>query len=235
MWKNRAFDCEVFRCDKVYYSNSILTPFQHSWYHLKTIYQRQRHSWVTTSHTTSRDIFNIVWHGIYTPKDQWEHDSRDASAFLCVTRRWCLHKISIRHLSPRTGHFLSPWPKPRQEALSLTSLSIYQSIYQECYMMYKRGPPWGLDLWVHGTKLPSGDQPMINIWKLHYLVWAAVAQSVERLTTGWMTESEFESRLFQEFSLIHIDKIDSGAHGFSYGMDSGSKVAREWSWPTTSI
>jgi hypothetical protein len=46
---------------------------------------------------------------------------------------------------------------------------------------------------------------------------AGIAQSVQRLATGWATEgSEFEYRWGQEFSLLHVVQTDSGAHPASY-------------------
>jgi hypothetical protein len=52
--------------------------------------------------------------------------------------------------------------------------------------------------------------------------WAGVAQSVQRLATGWTTEgSEFESQYGQEFSLLHVVQTGSGAHPASYSMGTG--------------
>jgi hypothetical protein len=40
---------------------------------------------------------------------------------------------------------------------------------------------------------------------------AGIAQSVQRLTTGWATEeSEFQHRYGQEFSLLHVVHAGSG-------------------------
>jgi hypothetical protein len=41
-------------------------------------------------------------------------------------------------------------------------------------------------------------------------------------TYGWTTEgSEFDSRLSQEFSLLHVVRTGSGAHPASYPMGTG--------------
>jgi hypothetical protein len=48
---------------------------------------------------------------------------------------------------------------------------------------------------------------------------AEIAQSVERLATGWTTEgSEFESRYDQEFSFLHVVQTGSGVNPISYPM-----------------
>jgi hypothetical protein len=53
-------------------------------------------------------------------------------------------------------------------------------------------------------------------------------------STGWTTEkSEFESRLGQEFSLLHVVQTGSGVHPTSYSMGSGGffpggKAAGAW-------
>jgi hypothetical protein len=60
------------------------------------------------------------------------------------------------------------------------------------------------------------------------------------MATGWTTEgSEFESRYGQEFSLLHVVQIGSGAHSASYPMDTedlfpGGKAAGARSWPLSS-
>jgi hypothetical protein len=51
--------------------------------------------------------------------------------------------------------------------------------------------------------------------------------------------SEFESRWWQEFSLIHVVRAGSGTHPASYPMGTGGsfpvgKAAGSWSWPLTS-
>jgi hypothetical protein len=49
-----------------------------------------------------------------------------------------------------------------------------------------------------------------------------IAQSVQRLATDWTTaESEFESRYWQEFSLLHVAQTGSGVHPTSYPMGTG--------------
>jgi hypothetical protein len=54
---------------------------------------------------------------------------------------------------------------------------------------------------------------------------AGVAQSVQQLATGWMTEgSEFESRYGQEFSLLQIVQTGSGVHSASYSMGTRSSI-----------
>jgi hypothetical protein len=51
---------------------------------------------------------------------------------------------------------------------------------------------------------------------------ARIAQSVWRLAMGWTTKwSEFESWWEQEFSLLPVIQVGSGAHPASYQMDSG--------------
>jgi hypothetical protein len=59
---------------------------------------------------------------------------------------------------------------------------------------------------------------------------AVVAQSVERLATGWTTEgSEFECREGQEFSLCHIVQTSSGAHPDSSPVGTGAlSLAVKW-------
>jgi hypothetical protein len=70
---------------------------------------------------------------------------------------------------------------------------------------------------------------------------AGIAQSVERLATGWTAEgSEFESLEGQEFSVLHVVQTCSAVHPASYPMDTGGyfpggKAAAVWSWPLTSI
>jgi hypothetical protein len=54
------------------------------------------------------------------------------------------------------------------------------------------------------------------------LLYTGIAQSAQRLATDWTTEgSEFESRLGQEFSLLHVFQTGSVAHPASYPMDTG--------------
>jgi hypothetical protein len=54
---------------------------------------------------------------------------------------------------------------------------------------------------------------------------AGIAQSVQRLATGWTAEgSEFESRWGQEFSLLHIVQTGSAAHPTSYAVGTGGSV-----------
>jgi hypothetical protein len=49
-----------------------------------------------------------------------------------------------------------------------------------------------------------------------------IAQSVQRLATGWTTEgSDFESRYGQEFSLLSVVQTGSGARPASYAMGTG--------------
>jgi hypothetical protein len=49
-----------------------------------------------------------------------------------------------------------------------------------------------------------------------------IAQSVERLATGWTTKgSEFETRWGQEFPLLSTDQTGSEAHPASYPMGTG--------------
>jgi hypothetical protein len=51
---------------------------------------------------------------------------------------------------------------------------------------------------------------------------AGIAQSVQRLTTGWTTEgSEFESRYGKEFSLLHVVQTGSEAHLASFPTGTG--------------
>jgi hypothetical protein len=58
------------------------------------------------------------------------------------------------------------------------------------------------------------------------IIGAGIAQSVQRLATGWTTEgSEFESRWGQEFSLLHVVQTGSGVHPTSYPMGTGGKAA----------
>jgi hypothetical protein len=55
-----------------------------------------------------------------------------------------------------------------------------------------------------------------------FIIRAWIAQSVQRMATGWMAEgSEFESRKGQEFSLFHIVQTGSGVHPTSYPMGTG--------------
>jgi hypothetical protein len=57
---------------------------------------------------------------------------------------------------------------------------------------------------------------------LHPQMGAGIAQSVERLATGWTTEgSEFESRWGQEFLLLHVVETASEDHPASYPMGTG--------------
>jgi hypothetical protein len=50
-----------------------------------------------------------------------------------------------------------------------------------------------------------------------YTLGAGVAQSVQRLATGWTAEgSEFESRWGQDFSPLHV-QTGSGAHPMGSG------------------
>jgi hypothetical protein len=52
---------------------------------------------------------------------------------------------------------------------------------------------------------------------------SGIAQSVQRLATGWTTEgSEFESRYGQELSLLHVVQTGSGVHPTSYPMGMGA-------------
>jgi hypothetical protein len=56
---------------------------------------------------------------------------------------------------------------------------------------------------------------------------AWIAQSAQRLATGWMTErSEFKSRKGQEFSLFHIMQTGSGVHPTSYTVANGGLFPR---------
>jgi hypothetical protein len=58
--------------------------------------------------------------------------------------------------------------------------------------------------------------------RIRDLLRAGIAQSVQRLATGWTTKgSEFESRWGQEFSLLHVVQTGSGVHPASYTMDTG--------------
>jgi hypothetical protein len=57
---------------------------------------------------------------------------------------------------------------------------------------------------------------------LRFLPGAGIAQAVQRLATSWTTEvSEFEPRLGQEFSLLHVVQTGSGTHPASYPMGTG--------------
>jgi hypothetical protein len=61
---------------------------------------------------------------------------------------------------------------------------------------------------------------------------AGIAQSVQRLATGWTTDgSEFEILLSRVFCFLHVIQIGSGAYPASYPMGMGrsfpgGKVAR---------
>jgi hypothetical protein len=51
---------------------------------------------------------------------------------------------------------------------------------------------------------------------------AGIAQSVQRLATGWTTEgSEFESWYGQQFSLLHVIQTGSRFRQTSYPMGTG--------------
>jgi hypothetical protein len=58
-----------------------------------------------------------------------------------------------------------------------------------------------------------------------YLYRAGIAQSVERLATGWTTKgSNFKSRWEQELSLIHIVQSVPGTHPASYPTGTGGYI-----------
>jgi hypothetical protein len=77
-----------------------------------------------------------------------------------------------------------------------------------------------------------------NVYIL-YIWGAGIAQSVWRLATGCSAEeSEFKCLYGQEYSLLHVVQIGSGAHPASYPMGTGNsfpggKAAGAWSWPLT--
>jgi hypothetical protein len=51
---------------------------------------------------------------------------------------------------------------------------------------------------------------------------AGIAQSVQRLSTGWPAEgSEFEYRQGEDFSFLHVVQSGSGTHPTSYPMGIG--------------
>jgi hypothetical protein len=53
-----------------------------------------------------------------------------------------------------------------------------------------------------------------------------VAQSTQQLATGWTTEeTKFQSRLSQEFSILHVVQTGSEVHPTSYSMGTGGKAA----------
>jgi hypothetical protein len=55
-----------------------------------------------------------------------------------------------------------------------------------------------------------------------FISGAGIAQSVQRLATGWTIEgSEFKSQQDQEFSLLHVVQIGCGVHPTSYPMGTG--------------
>jgi hypothetical protein len=59
-----------------------------------------------------------------------------------------------------------------------------------------------------------------------YVSGAGIAQSVQRLATGWTTKrSEFEFLYGQEFSFLHVVQTGSGVHPISYPMGTGGKAA----------
>jgi hypothetical protein len=71
-----------------------------------------------------------------------------------------------------------------------------------------------------GLRWNNVKMPFKEIWRE---VGAAVAQSVQRLPTGWTTDvSEFESQKCREFSLLHSIQTGSGVHPTSYPMSTGS-------------
>jgi hypothetical protein len=79
-----------------------------------------------------------------------------------------------------------------------------------------------LILIVASTQLSSVDSVSVLPTHLHRIVWVAVAQSVQWLTTGWMTEGlKFEVRWGQAFSFLHIAQTGSGVHSTSYPMGKG--------------
>jgi hypothetical protein len=90
---------------------------------------------------------------------------------------------------------------------------------------------------------PMGFETSIPVFERAKIFWnllgAGIAQSVQRLATGWPTEgSEFESRWCQEFSLRYVVQTGSGVHPTYYPMDTGgsfpgSKAVGAWSWPLT--
>jgi hypothetical protein len=63
------------------------------------------------------------------------------------------------------------------------------------------------------------------------LLRAGIAQSVQRLATGWTAERlEFQYRYGQEFALLHFVQTGSGSHEASYpkgteGAFPGGKAA----------
>jgi hypothetical protein len=72
----------------------------------------------------------------------------------------------------------------------------------------------------------AGIIPSLRIRRIytHFFILkgAGIAQSVQRLATGWTAEgSQFESRYGQEFSLLHFVRTSSGAHPASYPMGTG--------------
>jgi hypothetical protein len=64
--------------------------------------------------------------------------------------------------------------------------------------------------------------PLGEITPGKFVNFGAIAQSVQRLATGWTTKgSELESRWRQEFSLFHVVHTGSGVHPASYPMGTG--------------
>jgi hypothetical protein len=59
------------------------------------------------------------------------------------------------------------------------------------------------------------------------LTWVGIAQSVQRLATGWTTDGmDIESRQGQECSLLHVVKTSYGTQPASYPMGTGGHGAR---------
>jgi hypothetical protein len=77
---------------------------------------------------------------------------------------------------------------------------------------------WFRTFWWFGipaaVRTVSATTVLLSHFPSHILdLRAGIAQSVQRLATGWTTKgSEFECRWGQEFSLLHVVQISSGVH-----------------------
>jgi hypothetical protein len=108
-------------------------------------------------------------------------------------------------------------------AFRRVSNSLFTS--QKWYRFIRTYKIWAWDSVVEKTCIWISTQSLfIQVCPIRVpLITTGIAQSVQRLATGWMIKgSEFTSRWGQEFLLLRVVQIGSGAHITSYPMGTGA-------------